>query len=96
MIDKQYKCRTCGAIFAEAKHMEEYADSNDTKPCYEWEVCPKCGDEDIIEVEECECGEYKDKNEILCEKCEIATAKEYENFMEHFSEKQREYLEQYL
>ena len=80
-----FRCEECKEIFEEYKEMQE-----DTGEL--WAVCPYCNSEDIKEVNECECGEYKETDEILCEKCQIDILKKIRTFMDTFTEEERRFI----
>ena len=80
-----FRCEECKEIFEEYKEMQE-----DTGEICA--VCPYCNSEDIEEVNECECGEYKKTDEILCEKCQIDILKKFRIFMDTFTEEERKFI----
>ena len=82
-----YKCEECEMI------IEDYNDlAEDFDGC---RICPNC-ESDVTEVEECDCGDFKEKGELLCETCKMQVLKEFQEFMDNFTENERQFLNEYF
>lgn len=64
-----FECKNCGLMFEEADcSLTSGGDIGEP-----WAVCPHCGDDDYIEIEQCSCcGDWIDVDDLkagLCENC---------------------------
>lgn len=82
-----YQCENCKAIF-------ENAISIDPGTGEQWLASPCC-QEGYITVNQCECGEVKEEDEILCDDCKETTLKIFKKFLETFTENEIKYLNEY-
>lgn len=78
-----YRCEDCKMLIEDFNDLEQDFDGS--------VICPHCQG-DIEVVNECDCGEYKQMDEKLCEKCKISVVKRFKEFMDTFTEIERQCL----
>ena len=83
---KMYKCENCKIIIEDYNDLAEDFDG--------YKMCPHCNG-DVLEVEDCDCGDVKEKDELLCETCKMQVLKEFQEFMDNFTENERRFLNEF-
>ena len=65
-----YQCDHCKRIFAEPEMRKELMGEYMGAPAAEnYPVCPYCGDEELIVVNYCPCGQLKEESQDWCHGC---------------------------
>lgn len=68
-----YRCENCGEIFLEEDKERENIGECMGVPVYQiYPVCPHCKSNELTQVDECKCGNFKDVSEDWCDECKNA------------------------